>query len=58
MRSFSRPFYEEIDRRFFDTVKRFMPWKKIPFDNLLDFSGDRREVSFLKSAWGWGATHS
>lgn len=34
---FSKEFYQEIDRRFFSSVWAFMPWKKIPFDNLVDF---------------------
>jgi ubiquinone/menaquinone biosynthesis C-methylase UbiE len=33
----SRQFFEEIDRRFFCTVKPFMPWKHTPFDNLIPF---------------------
>ena len=33
----SKQFFEEIDRRFFRSVKPFMPWKKIPFDNLIPF---------------------
>lgn len=36
---FSKEFYEEIDSRFFDNVKEYMPWKNIPFDNLIDFAG-------------------
>jgi ubiquinone/menaquinone biosynthesis C-methylase UbiE len=34
---FSGPFYEEIDSRFFQSVWQFMPWKKVPFDDLIDF---------------------
>lgn len=34
---FSREFYEEIDERFFSKAKEFMPWRKIPFDTLIDF---------------------
>lgn len=34
---FSRPFYEEVNNRFFCNVQEFMPWKKVPFDNLIDF---------------------
>ena len=33
----STRFFEEIDRRFFSNVKPFMPWKRIPFDNLIPF---------------------
>ena len=34
----SHEFYHEIDRRFFESVYQFMPWKNIPFDNLVDFN--------------------
>ncbi len=34
---FSREFYEQVDKRFFDATRHFMPWKKIPFDPLVDF---------------------
>jgi ubiquinone/menaquinone biosynthesis C-methylase UbiE len=33
----SKGFYEEIDSRFFSNVSEFMPWRRIPFDNLIDF---------------------
>ena len=33
----SEEFYAEIDRRFFENVRPYMPWSKIPFDNLVDF---------------------
>jgi SAM-dependent methyltransferase len=36
-KEFSEEFYREIDSRFFSDVQTFMPWKKIPFDPLLDF---------------------
>ena len=36
---FSRGFYEEIDRRFFADAGEYLPWKKIPFDPLVDFPG-------------------
>jgi ubiquinone/menaquinone biosynthesis C-methylase UbiE len=34
---FSRSFYKEIDTRFFFNVWEYMPWGKVPFDNLIDF---------------------
>ena len=34
---FSREFFAEIDRRFFDSVRLFAPWKTVPFDFLIDF---------------------
>ena len=38
---FSEPFYKEIDTRFFCNVWKFMPWGKVPFDNLIDFESLR-----------------
>jgi ubiquinone/menaquinone biosynthesis C-methylase UbiE len=34
---FSKEFYQEIDQRFFSNAKVYMPWRKIPFDHLIDF---------------------
>ncbi|MGD0677771.1 MAG: class I SAM-dependent methyltransferase [Polyangiaceae bacterium] len=34
---FSREYYREIDRRFFDDAIQYIPWKRIPFDSLIDF---------------------
>jgi len=36
---FSKEFYEEIDRRFFADARAYMPWKRVPFDALIDFEG-------------------
>jgi SAM-dependent methyltransferase len=36
-KEFSIEFYQEIDERFFSDVKTFMPWKRVPFDQLIDF---------------------
>jgi ubiquinone/menaquinone biosynthesis C-methylase UbiE len=41
---FSKPFYDEIDKRFFDSVWAYMPWKKIPFDELLPFDTIKNKV--------------
>ncbi len=35
---FSKEFFEEIDERLFSCSNLFMPYKKIPFDSLIDFS--------------------
>jgi len=44
-REFTKEFYQEIDRRFFSRLQEFMPWKRIPFDPLVDFDALReREV--------------
>lgn len=34
----TRPFYEEVDRRFFGNVRPYMPWTSVPFDNLVPFA--------------------
>lgn len=34
---FSKGFYEEIDRRFFEDARKYMPWKVRPFEALIDF---------------------
>jgi len=34
---FSKEFYLEIDRRLFESVRLFAPWKSVPFDLLIDF---------------------
>lgn len=34
---FTKEFYTEIDRRFYQAVWHFAPWKTIPFDFLIDF---------------------
>ncbi|HUU41098.1 MAG TPA: class I SAM-dependent methyltransferase, partial [Desulfatiglandales bacterium] len=36
-KEFTNEFYEEIDKRFFQSVWQFMPWQKLPFDSLIDF---------------------
>jgi SAM-dependent methyltransferase len=43
MPEFSRGFYEEIDRRFFQDANDYMPWTNIPFDPLIDFEALRRQ---------------
>jgi SAM-dependent methyltransferase len=34
---FSPEFFQEIDARFFESARRFMPWDRVPFDPLVDF---------------------
>ena len=51
---FSKEFYEEIDQRFFSNVHEYMPWKKIPFEALIDF--DRlRDKDVLEIGVGSGS---
>lgn len=34
----TQEFYDEIDRRFFQNVKPYMPWASVPFDELVPFA--------------------
>ncbi len=38
---FSKEYFLEIDRRFFGSVRQFAPWKRLPFDSLIDFDALR-----------------
>jgi 2-polyprenyl-3-methyl-5-hydroxy-6-metoxy-1,4-benzoquinol methylase len=40
---FSHNFFAEIDRRFFANARTYMPWKKVPFDRLIDFDALRTQ---------------
>lgn len=51
---YSAQFYDEIDQRFFENVKEFMPWQKVPFDPLIDFDGLRNK-SVLEIGVGNGS---
>jgi ubiquinone/menaquinone biosynthesis C-methylase UbiE len=51
---FSRDFYEEIDRRFFSNVREYMPWKRVPFDPLIDFEA-LRDQDVLEIGVGSGS---
>src|SRR4051812_28668479 len=31
-------YFREIDRRFLDSVCKYMPWRKYPFDPLIDYA--------------------
>jgi len=37
-KEFTKEFFKEIDSRFFADAKTFIPWRRIPFDSLIDFS--------------------
>lgn len=51
---FSEDFYREIDERFFSDVRTFMPWRKIPFDPLIDFHS-LRDKDILEIGVGNGS---
>ena len=53
---FSKEFYQEIDRRFLSAVHETMPWKKIPFDQWIDFTA-LKEKDVLEIGTGNG-THA
>jgi ubiquinone/menaquinone biosynthesis C-methylase UbiE len=36
---FTKPFYDEIDARFFALAMQMMPYRSVPFDPLIDFEG-------------------
>jgi len=35
---FSGEFFLEIDKRFFENSREYLPWTKIPFDQFIDFN--------------------
>jgi SAM-dependent methyltransferase len=53
-KEFSKEFYLEIDRRFFDSVRLFASWKSIPFDSLIDFEA-LKEKDVLEIGVGNGS---
>lgn len=48
-------FYNEIDRLFFSEIKAVMPYKKIPFDNIIPFNALKNK-SVLEIGVGVGST--
>jgi len=36
---FSREYFREVDRRFFESSRFYLPWRKYPFEALVDFEG-------------------
>jgi 2-polyprenyl-3-methyl-5-hydroxy-6-metoxy-1,4-benzoquinol methylase len=50
---FSKEYYLEIDRRFFESLEKFMPSTSVPFDYLVDFEG-LREQDVLEIGVGSG----
>ena len=51
---FSDEFYREIDKRFFDVLEEYMPWKMMPFDSLIDF-GSLKGMDVLEIGVGNGS---
>ncbi len=52
----TKEFFEEIDRRFLEEIRYVMPWKKIPFDNLVPFD-ELKDMRVLEIGVGMG-THA
>jgi ubiquinone/menaquinone biosynthesis C-methylase UbiE len=50
----TKDFFEEIDNRFFSAIKSIMPWKKIPFDNLIPYE-DLNKMNVLEIGIGNGS---
>ncbi len=50
----TRAFFEEIDRRFYQSVRHFMPWEERPFDNLIAFER-LRSLAVLEIGVGQGS---
>src|SRR6478672_13864574 len=53
---YTQDYFREIDRRFFAATRPFMPWKKTPFDRLIDFDAIRN-MDVLEIGVGCG-THA
>src|SRR5262249_31952063 len=52
----SESYFKEIDRRFLASARSFLPWCKIPFDNIIPFD-DLRDMDVLEIGVGQG-THA
>lgn len=51
---FSKDFFVEIDRRFFASAEKYLPFKNIPFDRLIDF-GSLKDKDVLEIGVGMGS---
>ena len=51
---FSKEFFEEVDKRFFDNARQFLPYKKIPFDPLINFD-KLKDADVLEIGVGMGS---
>lgn len=51
---FSRPWFEEIDSRFFGEIRKVAPWCRMPFDDLIPFE-DLKTKSVLEIGVGMGS---
>jgi SAM-dependent methyltransferase len=51
---FTADYFAEIDRRFFSSVRKFLPWRELPFDTLISFERLRSE-DVLEIGVGFGS---
>ena len=52
----SKEYFNEIDRRFLTSVRKYMPWKAVPFEELIPFD-ELRDKDVLEIGVGHG-THA
>jgi 2-polyprenyl-3-methyl-5-hydroxy-6-metoxy-1,4-benzoquinol methylase len=52
----TKPYYDEIDRRFLESVRQYLPWKRSPFESLIPYS-DLDHLDALEIGVGQG-THA
>jgi ubiquinone/menaquinone biosynthesis C-methylase UbiE len=52
----SEEYFKEVDRRFLSSVRKYLPWKDIPFEQLIPF-GELRHKDVLEIGVGQG-THA
>jgi len=52
----TRAYFQEIDRRFFSSVRKFMPWRNVPFDAVIPYE-DLADKDVLEIGVGQG-THA
>lgn len=50
----TKAYFAEIDQRFFSSVRRFLPWRDIPFDTLISFD-KLRSQDVLEIGVGYGS---
>jgi len=52
----TKEYYEEVDRRFLEAVRHYLPWKRIPFEALIPFD-QLKQLDVLEIGVGQG-THA
>lgn len=53
-KEFSKEFFEEVDKRFFESAKEYLPYSKIPFDPLINFE-KLKDYNVLEIGVGMGS---